>query len=110
MAGCAPGPLVWFDGGMDKLTADDIRAALSDLPEWEYDGQRLSRTYRFASFRDAITFINGVAAAAEAADHHPDIENTYDRVTLHLRTHSADAVTTKDLELARAADAVARDI
>ena len=93
---------------MSALNDDDIHAALSDMPEWEFDGRHLTRTYQFPSFRAAITFIDGVADEAERADHHPDIENTYDRVTLRLRTHSADAVTDKDLALARAADAVER--
>lgn len=91
---------------MDTLTPDQIRSALADLDGWEPTDGAIRRELRFDSFRDAIAFITRVAELAEDADHHPEITNVYDRVTLELSTHSAGGVTQKDLDLARAIDGV----
>lgn len=91
---------------MDILTPDQIRSALGDLDGWEPTEGAIRRELRFDSFRDAIRFITRVADLAEDADHHPEITNVYDRVTLELSTHSAGGVTRKDLDLARAVDGV----
>jgi 4a-hydroxytetrahydrobiopterin dehydratase len=93
---------------MDTLTTDQLRSALADLDGWEPttsdDASAIRRELRFDGFRDAIDFIVRVADLAEEADHHPEISNVYDRVTLVLSTHSAGGVTQKDLDLAAAID------
>ncbi|MBW3664058.1 MAG: 4a-hydroxytetrahydrobiopterin dehydratase [Actinobacteria bacterium] len=89
----------------EPLDRSTIEAALGE--GWEYDGEVVSREYAFDSFMDAITFINRVADAAEAADHHPEIRNVYNKVWIELSTHSAGAVTQKDLDLAAACDEAA---
>lgn len=106
MRGAASAGL-WYHGRMDTLTNEQIRVALQPLDGWEYDDGALRRDFRFDSFRDAITFIDRVADLAESADHHPEITNVYDRVTLVLTSHDAGGVTERDLELAGAIDAVA---
>lgn len=67
---------------------------------WEERDGALERTFEHGSFRDAIAFVNRVADLAEQADHHPDISIHYRRVTLRLWTHSAAAITERDLDLA----------
>ncbi len=62
------------------------------------------KQFSFPSFRDSIVFVNRVATLADDADHHPDIDVRYDRVTLILSTHSAGGITEKDLALAEAVD------
>jgi 4a-hydroxytetrahydrobiopterin dehydratase len=57
---------------------------------------------------DAVAFINRLAEKAEAANHHPDLENHYNRVRVALHTWSENAVTTKDLALARSIESVAQ--
>jgi 4a-hydroxytetrahydrobiopterin dehydratase len=89
---------------MDTLTPDQIRTALDELDGWSYADDAIHREYGFDTFLDAIAFINQVAAKADAADHHPDITNSYTSVTLTLSTHSAGGVTDKDLDLARRID------
>ena len=79
----------------------------SDTPamdDWQDVEGALERTYEFGSFGDAIAFVNGVAALAEAENHHPDIAIAYRRVTLRWTTHSAGAITERDRELARRSD------
>ncbi len=69
-------------------------------PDWHLDGETIRRTFTFADFNEAMGFVIRVALAAEVADHHPDIDIRWNRVTLSLTTHSEGALTRKDLDLA----------
>lgn len=90
-----------------KLSEAEIEQNIADLPEWARLGDTLCRTYQFGSFRKAIAFVNAVAEAAEAADHHPDIDIRYRKVTLALTTHDVRGLTAKDMALAADADRLA---
>jgi 4a-hydroxytetrahydrobiopterin dehydratase len=90
------------------LSEDEIRAGLADLPGWRLGDGELVKNYKFPTFRDAVAFINRLAEKAEAADHHPDLENHYNRVRVALHTWSENAVTGKDLALARDIESVAQ--
>ena len=83
------------------LSDDEISAGLGALPGWERQGDEIVKEYKFPRFMDAIGFVGWVADAAEAADHHPDIDIRYNKVRLALSTHSAGGLTEKDLNLAR---------
>ena len=71
------------------------------IPEgWsEVDGA-LQREFEFANFAEALAFVNRVGELAEAENHQPDVELGWGRVVLRWRTHSADAITDRDRELA----------
>ena len=86
---------------MAPLADEEIRAALADLAGWEHAGGKISREYRLDSFAGAIAFVVRLSYAAEAADHHPDLDIRYSRVRVTLSTHSEGGVTAKDLDLAR---------
>ena len=80
-----------------------VVAATKDLAGWHYSDGALKRTFRFKSFREAIGFLVRIAFEAESLNHHPEISNVYNSVTLTLRTHDAEnQVTEKDIQLARA--------
>jgi 4a-hydroxytetrahydrobiopterin dehydratase len=79
---------------------------LSALPEWKRNGQIISRTYVFADFVAAMKFVNTVADLAEQAQHHPDIDVRWNKVTLALSTHDAGGLTQKDFALAKQCDAL----
>ena len=64
----------------------------------------LTRTYQFRNFTQAIDFVNRVASLAESANHHPDIDIRYSKVTLTLSTHDAGGITSNDVGLAREID------
>jgi 4a-hydroxytetrahydrobiopterin dehydratase len=68
---------------------------------WEEIDGALERDFRFADFAEALAFVNRVAEAAEAANHHPDIEIHWNRVKLRWWTHVANAITERDYEMAR---------
>src|SRR2546427_282930 len=83
-----------------------VVAELERTPDWTRVGKTIDRTYRFQSFKEAMFFVNAVAAFAESAGHHPDIAIHGNAVTLSLWTHSAGGLTAKDFALARKIDAV----
>lgn len=83
------------------LTDQEIADGLQSLQGWSVQAGKLHREYRFKNFVEAFTFMTQVAFAAEAADHHPDWSNVYNRVTIDLVTHCPDnVITQKDLDLA----------
>jgi 4a-hydroxytetrahydrobiopterin dehydratase len=91
-----------------RLSEDEIREAVGSLGGWTRQGDAITRQFTFAGFPDAIAFATRLAFDAEAADHHPDIAINYKRVTLTYSTHSEGGLTAKDIEGARAADAIAK--
>lgn len=90
-----------------ELSDDDIKQALAsgDLPGWRMGERQIFKNFKFETFMDAVAFINRIAQKAEAANHHPDLENHYNRVRIGLQTWNENAVTEKDLALARAIEA-----
>ena len=86
---------------MATVPDEQVHAALEALPGWELGDGEISREYRLDSFAGAIAFVVRLSYAAEAADHHPDLDIRYSRVRVTLSTHSEGGVTAKDLDLAR---------
>lgn len=89
---------------MKKMTPAQIKAALAEVPDWSEVGETIQRTYQFADFAAAMKFVDRVAEAAEAQQHHPDILIRYNKVTLTLATHDAGGITEKDFRLSKSAD------
>jgi 4a-hydroxytetrahydrobiopterin dehydratase len=92
---------------MDHLSAEDRKGFTSTHPNWQLAGETISRTFVFNDFVEAMGFVTKLALAAEAADHHPDIDIRWNKVTLALTTHSEKALTARDIDLAARADAFA---
>ena len=89
------------------LDSAEITSSLAGLPGWALDGDALAKTFKFGSFREAMSFMVRVGYEAEAMDHHPDWTNVYNRVAIRLNTHDAGGkVTAKDVELARKIQAI----
>ncbi len=92
---------------MAELLSDiAIQRELGSLAGWSRRGDALTRTYQFRNFSQSMEFVNRVAGLAESADHHPDIDIRYSKVTLTLSTHDAGGITGNDIALARAIDQV----
>lgn len=90
---------------VSRLSAEEIAARLLSVPNWAIDsGGMLRRTFTFPGFLEAIGFVTRVATAAERADHHPDIDVRYSKVTLALSTHDSGGLTEKDFALAEETD------
>ena len=90
---------------MAELLSDiAIQRELQTLSGWSRRGDVLTKLYQFRTFMDAIAFVNRVAESAEEANHHPDIDIRYSKVTLTLSTHDSGGITQADIDLARAID------
>jgi len=88
----------------ELLDPADIEAALAGMRGWHGDTSGIRRSVKAPDFLTGIRLVDDVAAAAEAMDHHPDIDIRWRTVTFALSTHSAGGVTSLDLELARRID------
>jgi 4a-hydroxytetrahydrobiopterin dehydratase len=92
---------------MTRLSDEDIAAGVVGTP-WEREGDAIVRDLKFDDFAGAVAFVNRVAEAAEAANHHPDIlVHGWNRVRLTLSTHSEGGLTQSDLDMARRIDGLA---
>jgi len=95
-----------FAANQIKLEPAKAILALSALPQWQRTGEIISRTFEFKDFPAAMKFVNNVAELAELAQHHPDIDVRWNKVTLALTTHDAGGLTEKDFALAKQLDAL----
>jgi 4a-hydroxytetrahydrobiopterin dehydratase len=86
---------------MAELLNDEEIAERLGGSEWERDGDEIVREWKFADFAEALAFVNRVGAAAEEANHHPDILlHGWNKVRLSLTNHSAGGLTAVDFEMA----------
>jgi 4a-hydroxytetrahydrobiopterin dehydratase len=76
-------------------------------PGWTNDGQALTKTFDRKDFNDSIAFVNAVARIANEQNHHPDIGISWNEVTIRTWSHDVNAITDRDLKLAKAIDAIA---
>ena len=83
------------------LQGQELLDAVMELPGWTLEGGELVRQATFKDFVAAMAFVQRVAARAEAAGHHPDIDIRYNKVRLALVTHDAGGITTKDVTMAQ---------
>ncbi len=93
---------------IEALSEAERADALDGLPEWDYDEARdaITRSLVFADFVEAFGFMARVAILAEKADHHPEWSNVYNRVDVLLTTHDAGGLSQRDVDMARAMDAL----
>jgi 4a-hydroxytetrahydrobiopterin dehydratase len=90
-----------------RLDEAALASLLAAGAGWTREGGTLSKTYTFRGFKGAVAFVNRVAEAATAANHHPDIHlEAYKTVRIVLTTHIAHGLTDADVNLARRIDAL----
>jgi 4a-hydroxytetrahydrobiopterin dehydratase len=94
----------------DLLTDEQITTALSGRPGWSRYGDEITRTVTAPTFAAGIRLVDAVAARADQANHHPDIDIRWTAVTFRLSTHSAGGLTRRDLDLAGVIDDLAADL
>jgi len=89
------------------IDENEILSFIADYPLWTFSGEKLTTKRTFPHFRAAFAFLTEVALVAESLDHHPEIENVYNKVKLRLCTHDAGGkVTSKDLDFVRLLESV----
>ncbi len=82
------------------LSDGEILQVLQQLPGWKPNGKAIERSFQFENFVKAMEFVNHIAEAAEAVNHHPDILINYNKVTLTLVSHDSGGVTQRDIKMA----------
>jgi 4a-hydroxytetrahydrobiopterin dehydratase len=85
---------------MGLLAEQEIAEQLAAVPGWSRDGDSIVHAANLADFKAAMLYVGAVAYLAEAANHHPDIAISWNKVTLTLSTHSAGGLTEKDFSMA----------
>jgi len=85
---------------MAVLTDTQVKHEIGKLPGWQTKDKAIQRTFEFPDFKGAMNFVNKVAEAAEQANHHPDIDIRYNRVTMALISHDSGGVTERDVRMA----------
>jgi 4a-hydroxytetrahydrobiopterin dehydratase len=91
---------------MPRLTETEVSALLTG-GAWRRSGETIVRDFKLADFPAAIAFVDRVAVAAEAMNHHPDIVvHGWNNVRLVLSTHSEGGLTDADFQLASRIDAL----
>lgn len=88
----------------DQLNPDALFKGLNELPGWDGTLEGITKTYRFPDEHAAQAFLDRVAVLSDEMNHHPDVTTEHSTVRLSLVTHSAGAVTQKDLDLAARID------
>jgi 4a-hydroxytetrahydrobiopterin dehydratase len=88
------------------LDRTEVQAKLAELNDWSLEGKTIQTVKTFDGFPEAINFVNKLVEPAEAAGHHPDIEISYNKVTICLTTHDAGGLTQKDFDMAKQIEAL----
>ncbi len=91
------------------LTATEV-AGLDGLDDWTYVLGSLQAGFTCGGFGPAAELTSAIIEAADAADHHPDIDLRYPGTLLvTLKTHAVGEVTELDIELGRTISALAAE-
>ncbi len=93
---------------VNKIEPHELNLFLEQISGWQRHQSReaLVKTYRFKDFSEAMAFMVQAAMICEKMDHHPEWMNVYNRVDVALTTHSCHGISTLDIKLAKAMDAL----
>jgi 4a-hydroxytetrahydrobiopterin dehydratase len=91
---------------MALLDDAEIEARLAELPGWERSGEAIAKTFGCGDFVGSVRFVESMVEPAEGMNHHPDLEISWDKVTVTISTHSEGGLTAADFELAGKVDAL----
>ena len=95
---------------MEYYTAENFSGALGNIgSDWKWHSDALEATFNFSDFKTAFAFMTQVAEVAERMQHHPDWQNSYNRVKVRLFTHDHNAVTDLDIALAKEISALVKN-
>jgi len=90
------------------LSNDEIKSNIEDLGNgWELKDGKIVKSFQFTTFMNAIEFVKEIARVAERLDHHPIITINWKTVKLSLKSFDVDAITKRDIGLAKEIEKVA---
>lgn len=92
---------------MKTLSEQEIKEFLTDnLKDWAFEKNTIKRDFKFKTFVEAFSFMTAIALEAQKLDHHPDWNNSYNKVNIALTNHEAKGVTQLDFVLANIIDRI----
>jgi 4a-hydroxytetrahydrobiopterin dehydratase len=91
---------------MPLLEDSEIESRLADLDGWERAGEAIRKEFKRDDFVGSVKFVDALVEPAEDMGHHPDVEISWDTVTVTISTHSQGGLTANDFELAARLDAL----
>jgi 4a-hydroxytetrahydrobiopterin dehydratase len=94
---------------MALLSDAEIESRLGDLPGWERDGKEIRKVFERGDFSGSVRFVDAILEPAEEMGHHPDLEISWNEVTVKVSTHSEGGLTAADFELAGKLERLAAD-
>ena len=86
------------------IDENQLNYFLEKNPSWTIYNNNIKKEFKFANFVEAFGFMSKVALLSEKMDHHPDWQNTYNKVKINLTTHDKGGITTNDIKLAESID------
>ena len=86
------------------IAQNQLDSFIEQNPSWTIDNKMLKKEFKFNNFIDAFGFMCKVALLSEKMDHHPNWQNTYNKVKIELTTHDKGGITTNDIKLAESID------
>jgi 4a-hydroxytetrahydrobiopterin dehydratase len=92
---------------MARLSDEEIDERLSRLVGWERDGDAIRKRFELDDFKGSVDFVNRLTPEAEGMNHHPDLEISWNTVTVSITTHSEGGLTANDFDLAGRIDRLA---
>ena len=91
---------------MSRLDDNEIESRLAELDGWERAGDTIRKEFKREDFVGSVEFVRALVDPAEDMGHHPDVEISWDTVTVTITTHSEGGLTANDFELATRIDAL----
>mgnify|MGYP001184981725 CR=1 FL=1 len=98
---CRPLP-----SGAAPLSESQVREYLTDLPGWSIQGGKLVKTFSFKNHYQTTAFANAIFWISHAQDHHPDLEISYNKLTIRYDTHSIGGLSENDFICAARVEAL----
>ena len=94
---------------INKSSEAEIQEFINAFPSWSIKDNKLHREFVFGNFIQAFGFMTEVALIAESANHHPEWFNVYNKVIVDLTTHEVNGISTRDFELAKNMQVIAKN-
>jgi 4a-hydroxytetrahydrobiopterin dehydratase len=91
---------------MALLEDSEVGDKLASMPGWKREGEAITKDFECGDFAGSVRFVDSLLEPAEDMNHHPDLEISWDRVTVTISTHSEGGLTAADFELAGRIDAL----
>jgi 4a-hydroxytetrahydrobiopterin dehydratase len=92
---------------MALLGDDEVAQRLESADGWSREGDAITKTFENGDFVGSVEFVKKLVEPAEGMGHHPDLELSWDKVTISITNHAEGGLTAADFELAQKIDALA---